>query len=340
MSTYQRIQTPRFYIDTTNWLVSRGVATSEFACKTGGDLIDHDSGFVDEELFDMNPANQVSFSTTGAVNGSPNRGEHVLFTIDKQTAGISTNFVAILNHNMSTAQGKFRVAASASDITAADPTAVACTEVINATDSSNIFTPANDGDSIVKFVSASTLRYIAVQIEGSNSNNFNGSTPLRMACILIGAYYDMPHTPDLAVTRAVSFGNDIMETPAGKRFSGAKWLEGNASSSTQSGQPFRSKGTSTSLRFGGRMRYQMAFSYLNDSDLTNSDISTSSDTDSFYNMVWNRTGGSHLPFIFTPDKDTSTVGDYLFARFGQDEWGTQQVASNVYSTSLAIAEEF
>ena len=335
MSTYQRIQTPRFYIDTTNWLVSRGVATSEFACKTGGDLIDHDSGFVDEELFDMNPANQVTFSTK---DSSATRADHVMFVIDKQASGISTNYVAILNHNLQGCTGKFRIGSSASDITAIDPTAVACAEVINATDSSNIFTPANDGDSIIKFDSASTDRYIAIQFEGDST--FGTLYDLKVGCILIGEYYDMPLAPDLTVTRAVSFGNDIMETPAGKRFSGAKWLEGNASSSTQSGQPFRSKGTSTSLRFGGRMRYQMAFSYLNDSDLTNSDISTSSDTDSFYNMVWNRTGGSHLPFIFTPDKDTSTVGDYLFARFGQDEWGTQQVASNVYSTSLAIAEEF
>ena len=84
----------------------------------------------------------------------------------------------------------------------------------------------------------------------------------------------------------------------------------------------------------------MNFSFLSDDDLTTSDISTDSATDSFYNMVWNRTGGSHIPFVFTPDGSSTTNGDYIFARFGQDEWSSQQVASNVYSTALSVIEEF
>ena len=84
----------------------------------------------------------------------------------------------------------------------------------------------------------------------------------------------------------------------------------------------------------------MNFSYLTDTDLISEDVSTATDTDSFYNMVWNRTGGSHIPFVFTPDGSSTTNGDYIFARFGQDEWSSQQVASNVFSTSLSVIEEF
>ena len=105
--TFQRIQTPRFYVDTTNWLVSRGVASTEFAVQPAlANCLDHDSGFVDEELYDMNPANQVVFSTKDSAD---TRADHVLFMIDKQTTDVHTDFVAILNHNMNSASGKFRL---------------------------------------------------------------------------------------------------------------------------------------------------------------------------------------------------------------------------------------
>ena len=334
--TYQRIQTPRFYIDTINWLISRGIATTEFACKTGSDLIDHDSGFVDAELFDMNPSNQVVFSTS---DSSATRADHVLFVADKQATSISTNFVAILNHNMNSATAKFRVATSGSDITAADPTAEACATVLNAADSSNIFTPSSDGDSIVTFDSADTNRYVSVQFEGAST--FSSSNDLKIGAILIGRYFDSPVSPDLQVSRSVSYdGVDLLETPAGKRFSQARWLEGNESSSTQSGQPFRSKGTDTSLRFGGRTNYQITFSYLNDDDIEVSDISTNSDSDTFHNTVWNRTSGGHIPFVFTTDKSSTTNGDYLFARFGQNSLSLSQIANNVWSSSFSVNEEF
>ena len=334
--TYQRIQTPRFYVDTINWLVSRGVASSEFAVyHAASDSLNHDSDYVDEELFDMNPANQVVFSTS---DSAATRADHVLFTIDKQATSVSTNFVAILNHNMDSAEGKFRVGTSASAITSVDPTAEASASVLNAADSSNIFTPATDGDSIITFDTADTNRHLMVQFEGDST--FSSSNDLKIGCILIGEYFDMPLAPDMKVTRAVSFGNDIMETPSGRRFSQAKWLEGNQSSTTQSGQPFKSAGTPTHQRFGGRTKFDMNFSFLSDDDLTTSDISTDSATDSFYNMVWNRTGGSHIPFVFTPDGSSTTNGDYIFGRFGQDEWASQQVASNVYSTALSVIEEF
>ena len=133
--TYGRILTPRFFVDTPNWLMSRGIASSEFAVKTGTDLIDHDSDFVDAELFDMRPNNQVVFSTKDTAG---TRADHVLIVIDTQGSSERKHFVAILNHNMATAQGKFRVSTSASDITTVNPTVRGCTEVFNADETSNI----------------------------------------------------------------------------------------------------------------------------------------------------------------------------------------------------------
>ena len=96
--TYGRILTPRFFIDTPNWLMSRGVASSEFSVKatnTGNHFVGPDSGFVDAELFDMRPSNQVVFSTK---DDSTSQEDHVLIVIDTQGTTERKHFVAILNH--------------------------------------------------------------------------------------------------------------------------------------------------------------------------------------------------------------------------------------------------
>jgi len=341
MSTYGRILTPRFYIDTPNWLMSRGVASSEFSVKTGSDLIDHDAGFEDVELFDMKPNNQVVFSTS---DSSATRADHVLIVIDTQGTSERKHFVAILNHNMKSADGKFRVVSSGSDITAIDGTAVACTEVFNADDTSDIFTPDRNGTSIVTINSETTDRYIGIQIEGSDSGAFDTSNDLKIGCVAVGEYYDaFGHAPDLAVKRSVSFGTELQTSVGGSEYSNAQWLE-NLGTDSQSGQPFRIEGGGTSgttyyYRMGGKMQYEMNFSYINDTALLVSDMSSASaSSDVFVNDVWLRTGGSHIPFIFTPDKDSTTAGDYLFARFTHNTLDMSQVSNNVWNTKLSLRE--
>ncbi len=339
---YGRLLKPRFYIDTPNWLMSRGIASTEFVVKTGTDLIDHDSGFVDAELFDMKPNNQVVFSTK---DSATTRADHVLIVIDTQGSSERKHYVAILNHNMKSAQAKFRVASSGSDITAADPTAIACTEVFNADDTSNIFTPDRNGTSIVTIDSETTDRYIAIQVEGSDSGAFDSSNDLKIGCVAVGEYWDMPHAPDLSVKRSVSFGTKMQTSVGGNEYSNAQWLE-NLSTGPQSGQPFRIEGSGTVgttyyYRMGGKMQYDMSFSYVNDSDLLTSDMSSAdASADVFVNDVWLRTGGSHIPFIFTPDSTSTTPGDYLFARFTHNNLDMTQVANNVWNVSLSVAETY
>ena len=337
--SYGRILTPRFYIDTPNWLMSRGIASTEFAVKTGSDLIDHDAGFEDVELFDMKPNNQVVFSTS---DSSTTREDHVLIVIDTQGGSERKHFVAILNHNMLSADAKFRVASSGSDITAADPTAIACTEVFNADDTSDIFTPDRNGTSIVTINSETTDRYIGIQIEGSDSGAFDTSNDLKIGCVAVGEYLDMPHAPDLSVKRSVSFGTKLQTSVGGSEYSNAQWLE-NLGTDSQSGQPFRIEGSGTDgttyyYRMGGKMQYDMNFSYVNDTALLNSDLSSAPTGDEFIGDVWLRTGGSHIPFIFTPDSTSTTPGDYLFARFTHDNLDMTQVANNVWNVGMSVAE--
>jgi len=339
--SYGRILKPRFYIDTPNWYMSRGVASSEFsvqATNTGNNFVGPDAGFVDADLFNMKPNQQVVFSTS---DDSTSRADHVLIVIDKQTTNFPTDFVAILNHNMFSADAMFRVASSASDITAIDPTALASTEVLNADDTSDIFTPDYDGDSIITINTPTDNRYVAIQIEGESAA-FDSTHDLKIGCVMIGELYTMPHSPDLSVKKSITFdGNKIQESAGGNLYSNAQWLEGNQSSTTQAGQPFRNQSAVTYGRTGGRMSYDMNFSYVNDTDLVPANIGSThfgTANDFVVTDVWNRTGGSHIPFIFTPDSTADKSGDYLFARFNQDSFSMNQVANNIWNVGLSLRE--
>ena len=338
--THQRIVSPKFYTDIINSMIARGYASSNFtvqATNTGNNFVGIKSGGgVVQELFDMNPQKRVTFDTSANATA---KADHVLINLDFGTA-IPLSYVAILNHNMKTADSQFFVCSNTSAIVLDNTGAkISSSEVINADESSDVFTPDNDGDSIITFDANQNFQHFGIQIEGTSSEF--SSTDLKIGQIMIGMAFEIGVSPDLQVTRSISYGNDVMETPAGKRFSSAKFLEGFTSTDTTSGQPFRSKGTNTALRFGGRTRYELSFSFVNDTALTSSDISTNNHSSfDFYNAVWNKTNGSHLPFIFTPDSASSTVGDYLYARFAQNELQYNQVASNVFSTSLSIEEEF
>jgi hypothetical protein len=338
--THQRIVSPKFFTDQINSMVSRGYGMDNFtvqATNTGNHFVGIESGGgVVQELFDMNPQKRVTFETG---TNSTTKADHVLLNLDFGTA-IPLSYVAILNHNMKTADSQFFVCANTSAITLDNTGAkISSTEVINADDSSDVFTPDNDGDSIIKFDANQNFQHFGIQIEGTSSEF--SSTDLKIGQIVIGMAFELTASPDLQVNRIIEYGNDIMETPSGKRFSSARFLEGFTSSDTTAGQPFRSKGTNTSLRFGGRTRYDISYSFVDDTQLTSSDISTNNHSSfDFYNSVWNKTNGSHIPFIFTPDSSSTTVGDYLYARFGQNELQSTQVASRVFNTSLSIVEEF
>ena len=81
------IGTPRFYTDQVNNYLNKGTASTEFTLDTDVGLAAL-TGSADE-LFDMNPLNQVTFDT-----GS-NTSAHVLVNLDMQ-ATRPKSFIAIL----------------------------------------------------------------------------------------------------------------------------------------------------------------------------------------------------------------------------------------------------
>ena len=391
--SYNRILTPRFYLDTNNWRMARG--SDNKLSKISGTF---NTGSTIDDLIDMKPLNRCSFDTSGNTT-------HIILQLDSLTTSIHSKFdyIAILNHNLDTADGRVGVMYQIESGTTTttfqnkliesgqnfESTVSIGDRVINTTDSSlayvtnidsdtqltlnndimitgedyKIFTPVtgltevvngtidNDGGSGSRdvadpAVNGSTIltfdeitgddgRYWAIEIE--DDDTFSG-TDLEIGLIMMGEYYDMPHSSDRAVKRTIDYdGVTIQQAIGGGEFANASHFGGDDFSSSYFGQPFRQGSTSYIRRAGGRISYDIKFSYLNDTDLMPSNLAYPYG-DTVFHDVWNKASGMYIPFIFGTDKTSTTMGDYIFARFQGDSLQATQVANQVWDISLKIKE--
>ena len=368
------IKNPRFYCDVISSHIAKGITQNgEFDVTPT-----HSSGFIglqngtEAELFDNKPLNQVDFDTSGDTDG------HVLITIDTQFAGSGDNegdrinFISILNHNMNTANCKVRIFAGneSNDVTAADGanaditdinwSLVTITQIVNgATDigsdnRSAIIIPSENGSTLVTFT-ASNLRYWGIQFEGTagtdNDNQttgtFNSSTDLKIGCVQLGTFFDMPHSPDMTLARAIEFDqNKILKSIGGQKYGMATNLGRFVSSTSRS--PFlNSLQSNADSIFYGRISYDLAFSYIADTDLipaiyTHPYYNNTSTQRTFIQDVWNTTLGNLLPFIFSVDNTstgTHAESELIFARFDSNTLDMKQIAHKFYNIRLKITEE-
>ena len=356
---YMNIGTPRFYTDQISYLMSRGIGQDgNFGVITGSNLIGIQTG-SEAELFDMRPLNKVDFDT------SANDSDHVLINIDTQSTS-KKSYIAILNHNLVSAVGKIRIFAGdiASDVTAIDGANAdtaditwaddTVTDVVNgdtttaaSNDKSVVIEPGTDGSTIIKFAEQPN-RYWGIQFEGNTTNTGVatngtwGSTDLFIGCIMIGEYYDMPHAPDLNITRMISYNrmNDLQESYGGQRFSNLKSFGRTAGSTSKS--PFTT-GSNGYDSYGGRIIYDMSFSFLDSTNLMPDEYHIVAADDSFVADVWNMTNGNHLPFIFSIDKSSEgpdAESEHIFGRFANNSLSMAQAAPGVFNMKLTIEEEF
>ena len=360
------IKTPKFFPDLISYHRARGSAIGTVTA-TGGSGATATRGLqtgTAAELLDLRPLNLVDFDTSGDTDSQ------VLTNFIFSTASYKQNFVAILNHNLTTAAGKIRVFAGneSTDITAVDGTSAdtgdvnwgtivdagGVVEVVNADtitkaadDKSVVIEPGTDGTTIFTFTEQN-LRYWAVQFEGStggsgaDTDETWGATDLSVGGIMIGEAYSMPHASDLSVKRSIIYDAvKIQESVGGQRFANATSFGRTASTASKS--PF-ALGTNPQLTHGGRLAYDMNFSFLNSTDVMPDEYATLDfDDDAVVEDVWNMVDGPHRPFIFTVD-DTSlgsnAESEYIFARFAQDSLNMTQVANDVWNISMRIEEEF
>ena len=362
------IRTPEFYPDKIRQLRSRGGGIASII--TGTDLIDFQTGNI-ASLHNGKPLDLCTFNTSADQDG------HVLFNYNFGTATSRTTYIAVLNHNLNSCNGKIRVfagnsATSIDDVNGTNAEADAfgdfsVFQVVNCgdidvggsgSDRKSIHVhPSNNGTTIFKIVHGTDgsdftgFRYIGVQIEGDqdgsdtgSSGNFDGTTNLSIGCIEIGETYKMPYSPNLDVTRSIIYDTTtIQQSVGGQRYANMTSL--GRTSTLTSKSPF-SLADYQQYANSGRIVYEMSFSYLQSSDLMPTEYGeVNNANDSFITDVWDVTQGNFHPFIFSIDSestsmDTEASSEFIYARFAQESLEMNQVAPDVFNISLTIEEEF
>ena len=349
----QNIRTPRFYTDLINYHRARGSAVGTVtATNTSNQFIGLPATNTVDDLLDLRPLNQVTFDTSSQTS------HHVLFNVIFSTASYKQTYIAILNHNLNSCNGRFKVFAgsTSNSITALDGanadtadvnwSTAGVVEIINAdtrvpsdSNKTGTVTPDSDGTTIVA-VNELDLRYWAIQFEGDTA--WDGSTDFKLGGIMIGEHFDMPQSPDLNLTRSIIYDKvNINESVGGQRYGTSTSFGRTASSTSKS--PF-ALGTNSQKVYGGRIKYDLNFSFLSASDVLPIETTEYIFTDdSVVSDVWNLTDGPHRPFIFNIDNTStgnSAESEYMFARFAQNSLDMQQVAPDVYNVGMRIEEEF
>jgi len=322
--SYLRGLKPRWYVDSLSWLVSRGAAL-DVGVTTGAAF---NTGSTAYDLVDQRVNLPCSFDTSGDTT------QDVDIDIDLNNAAIKTNFVAILGHNIYTANGFVEIYTSTDGTTWGLPEE--CALVVGDAvygGGGTILNPGTDGSHIVTLDDAPTKRYIRIKIKEDTA--FSG-TDLFISQVLVGQYYDLPHALDNSIKRGYEFkGNKISESRGGNRFSTATQLD-----QRNENAPFRAQSSAQETQQGGRLVYSGKITYLDDQDLLVTDQAVGDDGDlDTISKVQNRLGGSHLPFIWTPDSTSTTVGDYMYARMTKFDFPERQ-AHRAYNIGLKIEQEF
>ena len=335
---YQNVGTPRFYINTLEWLASNGVIT------------------LPSDHFRTLP---VITKPIGTWNTIMDIEDGAGMTIP---SGIFNNkcFFAALGHTYHTNSVEMNVYVgnSAAEVDWGD------TQI-------NVDAPNTDGDATATppydGFSLATLTNQYFDIFAYNAAGECGS-------VIFGTYYDMPHSPDLNLTMTREYGGiKTIETKGGASLSNdfgsspPNWGELAAWQIRDLNTMGEDK--IYKLSKSGRRIWQLSFSFLADSSIfplissldayestsadgepfsaAYEDVEASTwqndntilDSDNFYSQVIHKTNGGQLPFIFQPDGGANGNNNPdQFAICKLSGFSFQQTAPNLYSVKMKIRE--
>ena len=328
---YQNVGTPRFYINVLEWMDSSGILN-------GLDNI--------YRTLPVSPTNWRPYWDV-APSGS------------SSTLGFSGNlgFIAILGHTMNTHGAGFTIRDLTSQTYLASGTSAAGVDAIAINYGGVDSSPDYDGFTIAS-VTDDFNELGSVYLHVNSSTNIGS--------IVIGTYYDMPHSPDLSLTMSREYGGTKeFTTYNGSSMSNTMW-----SSTPQWGNlgAWELGDSNPALSKSGRRSWDLTFSYMDDGDLWGSnphlgtgewgiqdsslygdDLHTESGNvgqflydiitdDNFFSQVWHKTLGGTLPFIFQPDNSNFNPDQFAICRFKDNSLKATQSAFNVYDISLSIEE--
>jgi len=364
---YNRIGTPRAYVDMMQFLYSNGWATTgnlgygtgtDIANTPGANLIQDDgtsavvldSGHI-MNLFDGHPNNYIQVATTTKKFWiTLNTG------LDSPNAMSGTSFLAILNHNFASASAVFKVSIDdVYNMTSNDviSTTGNHTKVINAAAdaTADYIDPAYDGWTLITYPvrEGTNNQFLRIIIEHDTSSATDYDEDLIIGSICWGEYHDFqPVSLDVSTSYDYD-GISPVTSDGGYTYSNASnlgvpmwyrvpawsnyWGDGSNASTYTFAQRY------------GRKSHSLKFDIMADTDtfaesefLDNSATNQVWDDDSLFGRFLRKTLGSHHPFIFTLDGDSTAEGDYGYYRLSNNGFKAKQFAHRTWNVGLDFVE--
>ena len=363
---YQNVGTPRFYVDIYSYLRAMGLTGVEDTREEDGILKEGDALY----FCGLNPTNEGRWSTPADTWDDTDAGYFTYELLNPMDIDIISNpthnktVYGFFGHNFKSTYQRPRVSVvdDAADVAAFGQG----TEIVNWIQDGVL---EHDGFSLYETehgISSGEFNRFRLRLWNAQDNNTG--TTVKLGSIFIGTYYDMPHSPDLSLTLSYEYdGIKTQQTKGGSTLSNAMYTKAPNWGDYGAWQ----LGDVSSFRTGRRV-WNLSFSYLSDTDVFPVNANTSynatigsetgygdnapsSDTDGnfvfdsniltgtdFFSVVWNRTMGGHLPFIFNPSgggtSPNNNPDQFAIARFDMDSLQYDQVAHNTYNVKLKIRE--
>ena len=324
---YQNVGTPMFYVNAMEWLHNTGGLTSS----------------TNLDMIFMNPSNILTIS--GASWDGANDAIYFPEVITSLSGLIGANgFVAHLGHNYASCGLKVQVDQGAPDFNAATPTK----NIINAEFITHALSPQYDGFSIylADYTSQPPQLNPRLRYDYTGSVSAYNGLDVKAGSIILGTYYDMPHSPDLNLTMTREYGGiKTIETKGGASLSNAFYTsppDWGTRKAWQLGD--------TDLSISGRRVWDLSFSYLSDKDVFQDnlkEIATEGEsgweldsdlTPDFTSEVIHKINGGQLPFIFQPDSSNNSPDQFAICKLDMNSFSFQQTAPGLYSVKLKIRE--
>ena len=257
-------------------------------------------------------------------------------------------FIAVLGHNCKTVDANM-----ATYVTGYTTGSLPYTNDIQVNvGTGNYSIPDYDGFSIAS-LGATDFTWMIIDAAGAS-----------IGSMVLGTYYDMPHSPDLNLTMTREFGGiKHIETKGGASLSNSFYSRTPLWGSEPAWELYASAGAPPPFAYhqakSGRRIWDLSFSYLQDRDVfpeishinfyesydngTGYNGGTASgktllDSTNFYSQVIHKTNGGQLPFIFQPDKNNNNPDQFAICKFDMNSFKFEQVANGVYNVKLKIRE--
>ncbi len=165
--------------------------------------------------------------------------------------------------------------------------------------------------------------------------------------ILLGTYFDFPHSPDLKLSLSYDYSGIKETTTKGGNSISNKFYSGPPNWGSLGA--WELGGTAAHAKSGRRI-WDLSWSYLSDSSVfpdnaglvneTTGDTALTLLEDDTIQRCLHLTQGSHLPFIFQSNTTAGEVKPDSFAicKFDMKKFSFRQTAPNMYSVKLKIRE--